>query len=143
MYVLIEGDLIVLLVIYIDDVLITSSHMTKISTLIDALCSKFKMTMLGRLALYLGVQFLYTSTGVLMSHERYVQKCLHNLGLQECYGVSVPLDPATKLSSGMGAPLVDPTYYRIIVGKLLHLQTTRLDICFAVGLVSRFMAAPQ
>ena len=53
------------------------------------------------------------------------------------------MDPGTRLSVDMGAELVDPTHYRMCVGKLLHLQNTPPDISFAVGLLSRFMQAPQ
>lgn len=107
------------------------------------LCRTFDMTVLVQLALYLSIQFLYTAHGISLSHQRYICKCLLELGLVECYGTSLTLDPGTKLSSNMGAPLVDATYYRIVVGKLLHLQNFRPDIVFAVGLVSRFMTSPQ
>jgi transposase InsO family protein len=144
LYILQDGNFTVFLVIYVDDVMITGSHSSKIQWLIHLLCSTFDMTILGRLNLYLGVQFhVAPDGGILMSHYRYILKCLSDLGLTDCAGALVPMDPGTRLSSDMGAELVDPTYYRMCVGKLLHLQNTRPDIAFAVGLLSRFMTSPQ
>jgi len=44
----------------------------------------------------------------------------------------------------MGVPLVDPTYYRITMGKFLHFKNVMcLDIAFVVGFVSWFITTPQ
>ncbi|RDX85256.1 putative mitochondrial protein, partial [Mucuna pruriens] len=41
-----------------------------------------------------------------------------------------------------GEPYSDPQRYRRLVGKLIYLTITRLDISFAVGVVSQFKQAP-
>jgi hypothetical protein len=43
----------------------------------------------------------------------------------------------------MNSPQVDPSHYCRIVGKLIFLTTTRPDLAYAVGTVSRYMSAPQ
>lgn len=79
-----------------------------------------------------------------MSHQCYVFKCFHNLGLEYCYGTLVPLDLNTKLPFNMGVPLVDPTYYHITMGKFLHFKNILfLDIAFVVGFDSWFITTPQ
>ncbi|XP_050290163.1 uncharacterized mitochondrial protein AtMg00810-like [Quercus robur] len=42
-----------------------------------------------------------------------------------------------------GEPISDATRYRQLVGSLIYLTVTRLNISHAVGMVSKFMGAPR
>jgi hypothetical protein len=44
-----------------------------------------------------------------------------------------------KLEDGGDTPVVDNTLYIQLVGSLLYLTHSRLDLSYAVGAVSRFM----
>ena len=144
MYILIENDLILILIIYVDDLLLTGNHSSKILLLEQQLKSQFQMSSLGLLAVYLGVRFFYEPTRILMSHTHYIQRCLDELGLANCLPAYVPIDPSIHLSQNMDSPLLpDPIYYRVLVRKVLHLNNTRPDIVFAVGVVTRFTQAPR
>ena len=101
------------------------------------------MTLLDNLSLYLGVQFFYQPWGILMSHAQYILKSLVDLGLEDCHSAHVPMNPGLVLTMDMSAPLIDPTYYRVVVGKLRHCTVSRYDVSFAVGIVSRFLISPQ
>ncbi|XP_057844560.2 secreted RxLR effector protein 161-like [Cryptomeria japonica] len=48
-----------------------------------------------------------------------------------------------KLSLDDPSTLVDPTIYRKLVGSLIYATTTRPDISFAIGVLSRFMQQPR
>jgi len=51
--------------------------------------------------------------------------------------------PVTSpIVSGSNGAEVDDTYYKKIVGSLMYLTTTRLDIMFSVSLISRYMSKP-
>ena len=54
-----------------------------------------------------------------------------------------PFQSGVKLSVNCTAPEVDATLYRQLVGKLLYLTHTCLDLSFAIGLVSQFMQKPH
>jgi len=47
-----------------------------------------------------------------------------------------------KLTLTSGDLLYDPTEYRRLVGKLLYLTVTRLDIVYLVRTLSHFMQEP-
>jgi hypothetical protein len=57
--------------------------------------------------------------------------------------MATPMLERLKLLTDMGEEPVDPTHYRCLVGKLIHLMHSRPNISFAVRVVSRFMAKPQ
>lgn len=54
------------------------------------------------------------------------------------------MDPNLKLSKNDGTPLAheESTNYRRLIGRLLYLQISRPDFCFAVHKLSQFLQTP-
>ena len=53
------------------------------------------------------------------------------------------MSSSIKLSSDPASVEVDPTLYRNMIGILLYLTASRLDIAFSVGVCARFQVAPK
>ena len=53
--------------------------------------------------------------------------------------IDTPMDPNKKAKKGEESPSVDKGRYPRLVGKFIYLSHTRLDIAFAVGVVSQHM----
>ena len=53
------------------------------------------------------------------------------------------MDQSLKLRSSNGDSVLDPSLYRKLIGKLLYLTLTRLDISYSVHKLSQFMSAPK
>jgi hypothetical protein len=104
--------------------------------------AQFKMSDLGLLSFYLGIEVHQRRDGISLSQAAYAHKVLDKAGLADCNPCHTPMEPRFKLSKISTAPPVDATEYRGIVGSLRYLVHTRPDIAFAVGYVSRFMEAP-
>jgi hypothetical protein len=56
---------------------------------------------------------------------------------------STPMESNIKLGPADGEPLPDIGMYQRLIGKLIYLTVTRLDIAFAMSVVSQFMHAPR
>ena len=67
---------------------------------------------------------------------------LKRFGMQKSNPVSSPIVPGSKVCRDDDGIIVDETYYKQIVGSLIYLTTTRLDMMFCVSLISRYMAKP-
>ncbi|XP_059627728.1 secreted RxLR effector protein 161-like [Cornus florida] len=63
--------------------------------------------------------------------------------MDDCKVVSTPLCPNTKLSQECTTEAVPSTLYRFIIGSLLYLIASRLDILYSMGLVARFQSNPR
>lgn len=63
--------------------------------------------------------------------------------MSECRPVAIPLPEGLTLSAETNTKEVNSTYYCKLVGRLIYLTNTRPDLSFSVGLISRFMQAPQ
>ncbi len=60
-----------------------------------------------------------------------------------CKPISIPLEQNVKLSADEGDLVEDTIMYKCIVGSLIYMTIIRLDLNYAVGVVSQFMQTPQ
>eukprot|EP00253_Pinus_taeda_P032976 PITA_32976 len=63
--------------------------------------------------------------------------------MTKCNPLSTPMEQNLRLTSIEGKEFEDATKYRQLIGSLIYLITTRPDISFAVGILSRFMQKPD
>ena len=56
---------------------------------------------------------------------------------------NTPIPTCTKLSKNDYSSPVNSTLYKRIVGSLMYLIATRMDIMYGVSLISRFMESPK
>ena len=140
---IVEGHCVLLLV-YVDDVLVTGSSTELIARTKIDLKGRFEMTDSSKCAFVLGIELVDNDDGsVTMCQRRYINDLLKRFGIDDCKAVISPTDISTKLLPSDAPTKVDAPF-REAVGALMHLMTaTRPDIAYAVGYVSRFMENPQ
>ncbi|KAM2757556.1 hypothetical protein PS2_019291 [Malus domestica] len=134
-----RGKLVVL--IYIDDLIITGDNAFEIGALKASLHQTFVIKDLGKLKYFLGIEMENSQQGLFLNQRKYVMDLLEEAKFTDCKPVVTPIDNKLKLTTD-GEALKNVTYYQILVGKLIYLTITRLDITFAVSLVSQFKHAP-
>ena len=134
---------IVLLLLYVDDMIITGDDITGISELKQFLSQQFEMKDLGSLSYFLGLEVSSVPTGYTLSQVKYASDLLLKSGISDTKIASTPLEYEVKLNVEDGELLSNPTLYRPLVGSLIYLTVTRPDIAHAVHIVSQFMAAPR
>ena len=133
------GKLVVL--IYVDDIIITGDNIDEINTLKHSLHQKFAIKDLGVLKYFLGIEMATSPKGLFLSQRKYVIDLLQEVKMIDCKPARTPLDSKLKLDLE-GEPLSNISHYQRLVGKLIYLTITRPDITYAVSLVSQFMHAP-
>ena len=60
-----------------------------------------------------------------------------------CCPVSTPMTMGTKLSKEDNENEFDSTQFRMFIGSLMYLTTTRPNIMYAVSVIQRFMDSPK
>uniref|UniRef100_A0A2N9IS10 Reverse transcriptase Ty1/copia-type domain-containing protein n=1 Tax=Fagus sylvatica TaxID=28930 RepID=A0A2N9IS10_FAGSY len=136
------GDMFIILLIYVDDILITGNNSFHISELIHNLSKLFSMKDLGPLHFFLGIEAVYKDDSLYLTQTKYTMDLLFRTKFQDAKALSSPAPSGKKLSLFDGDPLQDPTEYRSVVGALQYLTITRPDISFAVNQVCQFMHQP-
>nr|AAC67200.1 putative retroelement pol polyprotein [Arabidopsis thaliana] len=133
---------LILLLLYVDDMVITGNSSQTLSSLLAALNKEFRMTDMGQLHYFLGIQVQRNQHGLFMSQQKYAEDLLVASAMENCTPLPTPLPVQLDRVPHQEEPFTDPTYFRSIAGKLQYLTLTRPDIHFAVNFVCQKMHQP-
>ncbi|XP_034229446.1 uncharacterized mitochondrial protein AtMg00810-like [Prunus dulcis] len=134
---------VVILLLYVDDIIITGSDPSLVTSVIQALSEVFELKDLGKLKYFLGLEVQYHSGGkIFVNQAKYARDLIKKASMDTCKPCSTPSKPHHQVLKDEGTPLPNPTLFRSIVGALQYLTFTRPDIAFAVNTVCQFMHNP-
>nr|GEW76272.1 retrovirus-related Pol polyprotein from transposon TNT 1-94 [Tanacetum cinerariifolium] len=135
-----RGD-ILLVQIYVDDIIFNSMNPNLSKRFEKLMHSKFEISMMGELKLFLGIQIHQSPCGIFINQAKYAQEILIKHGMTLCDSVGTPM--ATKhLDADLSGTLIDQTKYRSMVGALMYLTASRPDIMHATCYCARYQAKP-
>jgi hypothetical protein len=100
------------------------------------------MSMMGELTFFLGIKVKQTKQGTFIHQAKYTKDLMKKFNMAELKRVSTPMSSAALLGPNEDGEAVDQREYMSMIGSLLYLTVTRLDIQFVVGLCARFRASP-
>jgi histone deacetylase 1/2 len=104
---------------------------------------KFEMIDLGYLHYFLRLQVVQTKEGISLSKPKYSCDLLHHFHVEYCKPSPYPFQFGLKLVSTYTTLEVDATLYAQLVGILLYLIHTHLDISFSFFLVVQYIKKPH
>ena len=99
-------------IVYVDDIIITSSDRDGIQKLKQHLFNHFQTKDLGKLKYFLRIEVAQSNSRVVISQRKYTLDILADIGMLDYKPVNTPMNPNVKLVPGQGEPLRDPRRYR-------------------------------
>jgi hypothetical protein len=150
-----DGDETYLISLYVDDILIAGSDLSKIEEIKSEFTSRYEMKDLGELNYYLGMKVTRTADYIQLDQQRYTLDILlkydHLLKEFGNKNYATPMEKDLKLRKSEAESMSDSQReyverfpYQNIVGALLYLSiNTRPDISYAVGVLARFSKNPN
>jgi len=85
------------LVVYVDDIVLTSSDHHGISQVKQHLFQHFQTKDLGKLRYFLGIEVAQSNNGIVISQRKYALDILEEIGLMNSKYFHTPMDPNVKL----------------------------------------------
>lgn len=119
----------VIILVYVDDIIITEDNLDLIESLTSKLNDEFALKQLGN-----------HDGSLLLSQSKYILDLLAKANMQDAKGINTPMISSLKLSKHGTDVLQDPTFYRSIVGALQYVTITRPEICFSVNKACQFLS---
>ncbi|KAG7536931.1 Reverse transcriptase RNA-dependent DNA polymerase [Arabidopsis suecica] len=136
---------IVVVLVYVDDLIISGSNKEGIQAIKTSLHSAFDIKDLGVLKYFLGIEVCRSKEGLFLSQRKYALDLLKLTGKLGAKPVDTPLEQGYKVNrkgEKDDTPYHCPEQYRRLVGKLIYLTYTRPDLSFAVNQVAQHMKEP-
>ncbi|GJR62367.1 retrovirus-related pol polyprotein from transposon TNT 1-94 [Tanacetum coccineum] len=136
------GNDILLVQIYIDDIIFASSNTALCNEFANQMTNKFKMTMMGKMSFFLGLQISQSPRGIFLNQSKYASKIVKKYGLHSTDSVDTPMIENKKLDEDLQGKQVDATLYRGMIGSLMYLTSSRPDLNYDVCLCVWYQAKP-
>ena len=104
LYVKSTNNELLIVSLYVDDLLVTSSCKNQIVQFKLQMMEEFQMSDLGEMAYFLGMEINQMQQGIFVCQQKYTAEILKKFDMQNCKPISTPLVQNAKLSRMMGLP---------------------------------------
>nr|GEZ45986.1 uncharacterized mitochondrial protein AtMg00810-like [Tanacetum cinerariifolium] len=137
-----KGD-ILLVHIYVDDIIFGSTNKELCTAFEKLMKDKFQMSSMRELTFFLGLQVTQKEDGIFITQDKYVHEILKKFNYSNVKSASTPVDLEKPLVKDRDANNVYVHLYRSMIGSLMYLTSSRLDIMFAACACARFQVTPK
>ncbi|GJU14045.1 retrovirus-related pol polyprotein from transposon TNT 1-94 [Tanacetum coccineum] len=133
---------ILLVQIYVDDIIFASTNTAMCDEFANQMTNKFKMSMMGQMSFFLGLQISQSPRGIFINQSKYASEIVKKYGLHTTDSVDTPMIENKKLDEDLQGKPVDATLYRGMIGSLMYLTSSRPDLNYVVCLCAWYQAKP-
>nr|GEY95500.1 ribonuclease H-like domain-containing protein [Tanacetum cinerariifolium] len=117
------------LLLYVDDIILTTSSTSLLQRIISLLHAEFAMTDVGPLNYFLGISAMRTTSGIFLSQTKYATEILEQAQMLNCNPCRTPIDTEKKLRPEGSRATRRPTsgYYVFLGDNLMTWSSKRHD----------------
>nr|GEW91752.1 putative ribonuclease H-like domain-containing protein [Tanacetum cinerariifolium] len=133
----------ILVQVYVDDIIFGSSNPQLCREFEAFMHDKFQMSAMGELNFFLGLQVLQKKDGIFLSQDKYVGDILKKFGYSDVRSSNTLMDKENPWGKEGTGKDVDLHLYRSMIGSLMYLTASRLDIMFAIHDCARHQVTPK
>ncbi|GKD22682.1 retrovirus-related pol polyprotein from transposon TNT 1-94 [Tanacetum coccineum] len=138
-----KGSNLIIVQIYVEDIIFSSTCKDMSDEFAKIIHDEFKMSMMVELKFFLGLHIKQMEDGIFFNQSKYIKEMLKKFGLEDSKPIKTPMSSDTKLTKDEECDSVDSTKYRGMIGSLLYLTASRLDIMFSICLCARNQKDPK
>nr|GEX89057.1 hypothetical protein [Tanacetum cinerariifolium] len=124
--------------IYVEDIIFGATNKDLCKAFAKLMKDKFRMSSMGELTFFLGLQVKQKKDGIFISQDKYVAKIVRMFRLNEGKSASTLIDTEKPLLKDLDGEDVDVHTYRSMIGSLMYLTSSRPDFIITVCACARF-----
>ena len=101
-----KGKDILLVQVYVDDIIFGSTTDTICQEFPKLMQGKFKMSLMGEITFFLGLQIKQTCNDIFLSQSKYALELLKKFDMQDCKSIATPMASALSIDNRIEKALV-------------------------------------
>ncbi|GJT55874.1 ribonuclease H-like domain-containing protein [Tanacetum coccineum] len=117
----------------VDDIIFESTKKKLCTEFEKMMHKKFHMSSMGDLTFFLGLQVKQKEDRIFISQDKYVTEILKKFCFSDVKIASTPMETHKPLLKDVDGEDVDEHMYRSMIGSLMYLISSRLDIIYLKG----------
>ncbi|GJW22167.1 putative ribonuclease H-like domain-containing protein [Tanacetum coccineum] len=129
--------------VYVDDIIFGSSNPKLCKEFEVLMHEKFKMSAMGELTFFLGLQVLQNKDGIFILQDKYIGDILKKFGYTDVRTTKTSMDRENPWGKDGPGKYVDLYLYRSMIRSLMYLTALRPDIMFVVCVCARHQVTPK
>ncbi|GJW72468.1 putative ribonuclease H-like domain-containing protein [Tanacetum coccineum] len=137
-----KGD-ILLVQVYVDDIIFGSTKKELCIEFEKLMHKRFQMSSMGELTFFLGLQVKQKNDGIFISQDKYVAEILKKFRFKDIKSASTPFEKGKPFLKDVDGKDVDVHLYRLMIGSLMYLTSSRPNIMFVVCACARYQVNPK
>ncbi|CAM8981568.1 unnamed protein product [Rhodiola kirilowii] len=134
LFTLSTNDNFLILLVYVDDVVITGTSSKLTVQVKQFIHDKFQIKDLGNLKYFLGLKVARSASGIFLNQRKYGIDILDDYQFTDCKSAQSPMETKHNMGLSSATPLPDATATASPI--------TRLDLAFPVHVLNQFMQCP-
>nr|GEW63824.1 hypothetical protein [Tanacetum cinerariifolium] len=127
----IAGNDLLLVQIYVDDIIFSSNNTAMCNEFANQMTTKFKMSMMGQMSFFLGLQISQSPRGIFINQSKYAYEIVKKYDMLTSDSVDTTMVEKSKLDKDLQGKPVDATLYRGMIGSLMYLTSSRPDLIYS------------
>jgi hypothetical protein len=117
---------------YVDDIIFRSNNQDYCEEFRKMMANEFKMSIIGELSYFLGLQINQMKNGTFVSQDKYIKDMLKKFGMEDAKAISTPMGINGSLDSDTSANMMNQKMYRSMIVSLLYVTASRPNVMFSV-----------
>ncbi|GKD38697.1 retrovirus-related pol polyprotein from transposon TNT 1-94 [Tanacetum coccineum] len=118
-------------------------HFTKVfsNRFTKLMKDNFEMSMMGEMKFFLEFLIHQSPRRIFINQSQYTMELIRKHGRENCDTIKTPM-AIVKIDADLHGTPIDETKYHSMIGGLMYLTASRLDIAFATFICARYQARP-
>lgn len=129
--------------IYVDDIVFGGMSNQMVQHFVRKMQSEFEMSLVGELTYFFGLHVKQMDDIIFISQSKYANSILNKFGMENVSHKMKFAPTHLKLTKDEKGVNVNQGLYKSMIGSLVYLTASRLDITFDVGVCARYQSEPK